>query len=211
MALNPSDGAERAAHWAAVYERQPVDALSWWQEAATTSLELLDLLQLAPDASVIDIGGGASVFVDALVSRGFGDVTVLDLSASALATSRARLPEDAPVTWEVADLLTFTPTRQFDLWHDRAVLHFLHGDQVDTYRSQLERTLAPGGAVIVAAFALDGPESCSGLPVTRYDHEGLLAALGPNFTAVGSRRTLHHTPGGAVQPFTWIAARRTSR
>lgn len=172
------------------------------------SLELVDLLGISAVAGVIDVGGGASVLVDALLHRGFADLTVLDISEDALQTSRERVGADAPVEWLAHDLLTWEPTRRYDLWHDRAVFHFLSGDEVGVYRDLLFRAVAPRGYVVMATFAPDGPEWCSGLPVTRYSADQLMETLGGEFEMVGQRREVHTTPSGATQPFTWIAARR---
>jgi trans-aconitate methyltransferase len=173
------------------------------------SLEILDMLGVTQDAGVIDIGGGASTLVDALTQRGFTDLTVLDISDTALQASRKRLGTQARVTWIATDLLTWEPTRLYDVWHDRAVFHFLSGSEVETYRDVLHRAIGPGGFVIMATFAPDGPERCSGLPVTRYGADELGSTLGSDFKVVEQRREVHTTPGGGVQPFTWIAAYRT--
>jgi trans-aconitate methyltransferase len=117
---------------------------------------------------------------------------------------------DAPVDWIAHDLLTWEPARRYDLWHDRAVFHFLSGDVVGVYRDLLHRAVAPGGCVVMATFAPDGPEWCSGLPVTRYGADQLNETLGDEFKLVDHRREVHVTPSGATQPFTWIAARRIS-
>ncbi len=199
---------ERAVHWESVYERNQIDEVSWYQSEPVVSLELLDVLGIADDAAVIDVGGGASVLVDALWRRGFTDLTVLDISDTALRASRERVGTDATVVWIDHDLLTWEPTRRYDLWHDRAVFHFLSGDDVEAYRDLVHRSLAPGGSVIMATFAPDGPEWCSGLPVTRYSADQLSTAIGDDFTVVEERREVHTTPGGATQTFTWIAARR---
>ena len=172
------------------------------------SLELVDLLGVAPQSGVIDIGGGASLLVDRLLARGFNDLAVLDISDAALQAARQRVGDDARVAWIVEDILSWEPTRRYDLWHDRAVFHFLSGQEAEEYREVMRRGLAPGGSVIMATFAPDGPEWCSGLPVTRYSAEQLGMALGGGFQIVDQRREVHTTPTGAVQPFTWVAARR---
>jgi len=199
---------DRARHWSDVYASKPADTVSWFQSEPSVSLELLDGLGVTAGDSVVDVGGGASVLVDRLVARGFTDVTVLDIADPALAVARARLGGDAPVTWVAGDVLTWVPARHYDLWHDRAVLHFLSGEDVTTYRDVLERAVAPGGAVVLATFAPDGPGHCSGLPVTRYDDDALAAVLGTGFDVVARRREVHVTPSGAGQPFTWLGARR---
>jgi trans-aconitate methyltransferase len=207
----PVEPEARTAHWESVYGRNPVEGVSWFQPEAVVSLELIDVLGIGVDDAVIDVGGGASVLVDALLRRGCTDLTVLDIADAALRTSRDRVGADAPVRWLVHDLLTWEPERRYDLWHDRAVLHFLSGAEVDIYRDRLHRSIAPGGSVIVATFAPDGPEQCSGLPVTRYSADDLFATLGSGFSLVDTRREVHTTPGGVEQPFTWVAARRSLR
>jgi hypothetical protein len=205
-----SDSSERAEHWEAIYQERDPKSLSWYQGEAVESLALLDLLRIAPGAAVLDVGGGTSPLVDQLIERGFSDVTVLDISAVALERSRRRLGGAAGIHWVVQDLLSWVPERRYDLWHDRAVFHFLAHAEVDAYRSLLLSALHDGGAVILGAFALDGPAQCSGLPVTRYGAEGLEAFLGDAFEVVAQHRQVHVTPNGVEQPFTWIAARRSS-
>ena len=208
MGHNSHANDERAIHWDSVYERNRTDGVSWYQSEPVMSLGLMDALGIVDDSGVIDVGGGASVLVDALLRRGFADLTVLDISDEALQASRARVGRDASVHWIAHDLLTWEPTRHYGLWHDRAVFHFLSGEEITTYRHLVERSVAPGGSVIMATFALDGPGWCSGLPVTRYDAVQLAAVLGPAFTLIEERREVHTTPTGVDQPFTWIAARR---
>ena len=200
---------ERGLHWDHVYEDSGTNAVSWYQSEPIVSLELIDLLGVGPESGIIDIGGGASVLADRLVARGYTDLTVLDLSEVALQAARGRVGAGAAVTWLAKDVLTWQPTRTFALWHDRAVFHFLSGAEVENYRNVLCQAVPSGGAVIMATFAPDGPERCSGLPVTRYSSEELMGVLGARFEMVAERREVHVTPSGGVQPFSWIAARRT--
>ena len=205
MADHLSSPDQRARHWENVYECSSPDAVSWYQPEPVVSLELVDVLGVAPESAVIDIGGGASVLVDRLLARGFTDLTVLDISEAALRASRRRVGADAHVTRIAHDLLTWEPTRRYDLWHDRAVFHFLAADEIKVYRELVHRAVAPGGSVIMATFAPDGPEWCSGLPVNRYSADQLGEVLGGDFTMVEPRREVHTTPSGALQHFTWIA------
>ncbi|HXX89008.1 MAG TPA: class I SAM-dependent methyltransferase [Acidimicrobiales bacterium] len=202
------DRAARQRHWDEAYTGRGVQDVSWFQAVPQMSLELLECLEVRTTASVLDVGAGASCLVDTLLDRGFDDLTVLDVSEVALHAVRDRLPAGAPVTLVRHDLLTWQPARRFDVWHDRAVLHFLV-DEEDrrSYRRVLDSALAPEGAVVIATFAPDGPETCSGLPVSRYDADGLAALLGPAFAVVAVRHEEHVTPAGVVQPFTWVAAR----
>jgi SAM-dependent methyltransferase len=198
----------RVTHWDGIYSRRASTEMSWFQATPTASLELLDVLGVSPQSAVIDVGGGASLLVDHLLERGFDDVSVLDVSDAALRSARSRLTSTAPVTWVRDDVLTWRPQRGFDLWHDRAVFHFLT-DAVDrlTYLRTMRRALRPGGAVIMGTFASDGPDQCSGLPVARYSSEELADAIGADFDIVGVRREVHTTPTGVVQPFSWVAGR----
>ena len=208
-ASRPKAALSRREHWEGVYEQKEPDSVSWYEETPAVSLELIGELGVTPDASVIDVGGGASRLVDEIVARGHLDVTVLDVSERALDYGRRRLAERVGVTWLCQDLLSFEPERKYDLWHDRAVFHFLvAAADRERYLEVVRSALLPGGLVIVATFAADGPESCSGLPVARYDPDGLAAVLGEGFETVLTRRHEHKTPSGAVQPFTWVAARR---
>jgi len=198
------------AHWDRVYgEKQDVDT-SWHQPVPVESLTMLDRLGVGPRDAVIDVGGGTSTLVDQLLARGHRDVTVLDVAPTALERTRGRLGERAAeVDWVVADVTAWRPTRRYDVWHDRAVLHFLTTQPRRAgYLRALRAALPEGGAVVVATFAEDGPDQCSGLPVVRYSGPALAALLGPDFAPVCVERVEHLTPWGAPQPFTWLAARR---
>jgi SAM-dependent methyltransferase len=202
--------ADRKAHWERVYAAKAETEVSWFQADPAPSLEALARVGAERSAAIIDVGGGASRLVDRLVEQGFEDVTVLDLSAAALEAAKARLGEAAgKVRWIVADATEWTPARTFDVWHDRAAFHFLvDPDDQASYVERLRRALRPGGFAIIATFALDGPEKCSGLPVARRDAESLCAALGPGFVLVETRRCDHRTPSGAIQHFQFSAFRR---
>ena len=197
------ESAGRKAHWQGVYTTKEEDAVSWFQENPTPSLELLAFANATIDSGIIDIGGGASRLVDALVKLGYRDLSVLDLSEAALAMARKRLaPEGGQVDWIVADITTWEPRRLYDIWHDRAAFHFLT-DAVDqqAYGDRLRRALRPGGYAIIGTFAKEGPEKCSGLPVVRHDADSLAAILGKEFALVDTRRHAHETPWQSVQQF----------
>jgi trans-aconitate methyltransferase len=198
----------RQAHWDAAYQRLSPSGVSWFQPDGGFSVELVEALQLPRDTPVIDLGGGASSFVDELVRRGYSDVTVLDLSGTALSMARERLGAAAPVTWIHEDLLRWVPRRQYGLWHDRAVFHFLTlATDRRAYLDKLGATVAPAGYAVLATFAPDGPEQCSGLPVARYGPEDLTDALASvGLQVVGVAREEHRTPSGVIQPFTWVVA-----
>lgn len=200
----------RQEHWNEVYRTKAPSAVSWYQPAPEPSLRVLERFEVPNSASLIDVGGGASSLVDCLIERGWSDLTVLDIAAPALEVAKARLGASAKhVKWEVADITEWTPDRTFDVWHDRAVFHFLTSpDQQEAYRRALEAGVATHGLVIMATFAPDGPERCSGLPVQRYDAAMLSEALGPAFRLVDNWREEHTTPGGSKQAFNWCVFQR---
>jgi 2-polyprenyl-3-methyl-5-hydroxy-6-metoxy-1,4-benzoquinol methylase len=194
---------ERQSHWQKVYQTKGESEVSWFQEIPTISLDLIRATGAGADASIVDIGGGASRLVDALVGEGFRSVTVLDVSEKALATARDRLgPKAKQVQWVIADVTGWRPDKSYDLWHDRAAFHFLTepGDCA-AYAECVQNTVRPGGHVIIGTFALDGPERCSDLPVLRHDAASIGAVIGPSFKLIESRRHDHRTPGGAIQRF----------
>jgi len=203
-------GANRSEHWEGVYRTKGEREVSWFQETPSVSLELIRSAGATRQSPIVDIGGGASRLVDALVGGGYEAVTVLDLSESALAAAQARLGQAAAgVTWIVADVVGWRPRQRYEIWHDRAAFHFLT-DAADraAYVACLRAALQPGGQAIIATFALDGPERCSGLPVVRYDATSLGAVLGDAFSLVETRRHDHHTPMGSTQRFQFSVFRR---
>lgn len=198
---------QRARHWDAAYTARGAEGVSWYQAVPEMSLALIEALAVPRDAGVIDIGGGASQLVDRLAGQGFTDLTVLDVSASALEELRRRLG-DSPVIRLHEDLLDWQPDRRYDLWHDRALFHFLVTEEDRRrYLETLQAAIKPRGLVILATFALDGPEVCSGLPVIRYSADQLSYVLGDTFEPLETRREEHTTPRGSMQPFTWLAGR----
>ena len=197
-------------HWREVYRTKASDAVSWYQLTPEPSLRALDRFRVPNTASLIDVGGGASSLVDRLIERGWSDLTVLDIAAPALEVAKARLGQSAAmVVWEVADITEWLPGRNYDVWHDRAVFHFLTSSpQREAYRRALNAAMAPGGLVIIATFAPDGPERCSGLPVQRYDAAGLAKEIGDTFRLVDDWREEHVTPQGGKQRFNWCVFKR---
>ncbi len=199
------------AHWENVYATKATDAVSWFQPHADVSLGLIRSTLLGHDAGIIDVGGGASTLIDDLVANGYTDLTVLDLSGAALNAARQRLGERASqVHWIEADITQVElPTNRYDIWHDRAVFHFLT-DPADraAYVRTVLRSVKPGGHVIVATFAEDGPLQCSGLPVMRYRPGELHDQFGETFVLLDHRKEEHHTPSGAAQSFVYCYCRR---
>lgn len=202
----------RQAHWEGVYTKKGENEVSWFQENPAPSLELIAQVGATSASAIIDIGGGASRLVDNLVERGFENVTVLDLSEAALEAAKARLRDRAAqVHWIVADATVWEPLRAYDIWHDRAAFHFLTEDRDRAaYVARLELALKVGGYAIIATFALDGPERCSGLPVVRYDPVSLGQILGRAFQLVDTRGHAHATPWRTEQSFQFSVFRRRS-
>jgi SAM-dependent methyltransferase len=224
-------------HWEEIHQSKFTD-VSWWQDADKVWLDLFDFVDVAPQDHIVDVGAGASVLVDELLRSGFQNLAVLDLSASALARTEERLgqlgipkivgsaetpervkpPEivkrsnipDAPlVNLVCADVLNYRSEIPFHIWHDRAVFHFLitENDRAK-YLDSLRANLRPGGYAMIATFAPDGPEQCSGLPVIRHDRESLEKIFGSDFELIFSERREHVTPWGSVQPFTVVIFKR---
>lgn len=200
-------------HWEDVYARKAPDSVSWFQPHAEHSLNLIERTGLGHDAAIIDVGGGASTLVDDLLASGHSDLSVLDLSAAALHAAQVRLGDAATrVNWIEADITEVElPAQRYDLWHDRAVFHFLTDPaQRRIYVDKVLRSVKPGGHVIIATFAEDGPENCSGLPVMRYGANALHAEFGAPFELLEHRREAHHTPAGVVQQFVYCYCRRSA-
>jgi SAM-dependent methyltransferase len=198
-------------HWEHVYSTKPAEGVSWFQEHAEQSLRLIRDSRLPHAAQIIDVGGGASTLVDDLLAQGYTALTVLDLSAAAMEKAQARLgPPARRVRWIEGDITRVALPRQaYDLWHDRAVFHFLtQEEERRAYVAQVLHAVRPGGLVIVATFAEDGPLQCSGLPVARYSPNALHAEFGAPFELIDHQREEHRTPSGAVQKFIYCYCRK---
>ncbi len=202
---------DRKAHWEDIYRKKSASAVSWYQNEPTLSLELIGRCQVPKDQPIIDVGGGASALAGHLLKEGFAHVSVLDLSATALAHAKESLGTQAGrIDWIEADVTRFEPRQRYALWHDRAVFHFLT-DAPDRarYADTLRRSLHENGHVIIAAFAVGGPTQCSGLDVEQYDAPKLLKALGTEFTLIEERHELHRTPANKDQTFAYFRLLRT--
>src|SRR5512141_2651375 len=198
-------------HWEHVYTTKQTDAVSWFQIHAELSLNLIKNCGIGPKAAIIDVGGGASTLVDDLLVNGYTDLTVLDLSSSAMDVARTRLGQKAnKVNWIEADITQIQlQPRRYDIWHDRAVFHFLTTQKErDAYVRNVFHSVKPGGYVIVATFAEDGPLQCSGLPVMRYRADDLHEEFGDAFQLLDHRKEEHRTPSGGVQQFVYCYCRR---
>jgi len=202
---------ELQTHWESIYQTKDPAQVSWYQEHALLSLRLIQQTGVDRKRHIIDVGGGASTLVDDLLLDGFEHVTVLDISDTALQTAQQRLGEKASfVTWIEADITQGKlPHHAYDVWHDRATFHFLtHPEDRQRYVEAVQHAVKPGGHVIVATFALDGPSQCSGLDVTQYDPTSLYNEFGDDFTLIDSTREVHQTPWGSEQRFVYCYCRK---
>lgn len=200
---------DRAAHWNRVYETKSAEQVSWYQRSPERSLALIQKL-LKPSQRLIDIGAGASVLVDSLLVAGYERPIVLDIATTGLDLTKKRLGSRAElVDWIVADIVQSPSLPNVDLWHDRAVLHFLtERDAQVAYADLAARTVRAGGCAVIATFAPDGPEKCSGLPVQRHDGASVSQLLGSAFELVEEQSERHVTPSGGEQKFAWSILRR---
>lgn len=197
-------------HWDKVYTEKAPDAVSWYAPHLDKSLDLITRTVGSLDAAIIDVGGGESTLIDDLFAHGYRDLSMLDISQAAIDVCKARLGENATqIEWLVSDITTSElPAQRYDVWHDRAVFHFLtEPAQRVTYVRQVIRAMKPGGRVIVATFGPEGPTSCSGLETVRYDSDGLHSEFGERFRLVESAIELHETPFGTTQQFLYCYCR----
>jgi ubiquinone/menaquinone biosynthesis C-methylase UbiE len=201
---------DRQQHWDTTYASKPETGVSWFQSDPALSFRWIK--EAAPDhsANIIDIGGGASRLADRLITEGYSNLTVLDISSVALSRTRERIGcTTDKVNWITADVTAWTPDQTWDVWHDRAVFHFLtESSAQDAYIAALRSGTKEGSAVIMATFAPTGPEKCSGLPVQRYNAQSLAARLGPYFHLYAEAAERHPTPFGTTQDFIYAAFRR---
>lgn len=201
------------SHWDHIYSTKAAESVGWFKEHAGQSLNMIRGTGISLSAPIIDVGGGASRLVDGLLAAGYANLTVLDLAAAALAAAKARLgAASEAVQWLEADITSATlPANAYALWHDRAVFHFLtSADDRQAYVATVLRALKPGGHVIVATFAEDGPSQCSGLPVVRYSATQLHAAFGASFTLLQHAKEEHRTPSGTLQQFVYCHFQKSS-
>ena len=201
---------DRKSHWESVYSSKSAQETSWYQLEPRLSLDLIEKTGIDKGQAIIDVGGGASVLVDFLLKLGYSDLTVMDISAAALQQARQRLDQKASaVDWIEADATEFVPRKTFELWHDRAAFHFLteKEDRV-RYLHALNRSLKSGGWVIMAAFAPDGPEKCSGLHIVQYDAAKMAKALGEMYRLERQKNEMHVTPAGHQQSFGFYCFRK---
>jgi len=197
------------SHWETVYLQKAPPELSWFQQEPGLSLSLISNTRLGRDTALIDVGGGCSRLVDYLCDDGYTDISVLDVSANALAHAQQRLAHKADgVNWYEEDVTRFQPPRRFALWHDRAVFHFLTSfEDRERYITVLNKAVEPNGHIIIMTFAIGGPRKCSGLDIVQYDVEKMTKTLGPGFSLVEAGEEMHRTPSGRQQKFAYFRFR----
>lgn len=202
---------ENKTHWENIYQTKQSSQVSWYQLHPTMSLQYIQNTGVGKTGHIIDIGGGASTLADHLLNDNFQNITVLDISGEALGVAKQRLGEQAElVTWMESDITKVSlPHQKYDVWHDRAVFHFLTKQEERTrYVNAVKEAVKAGGHVIVATFASNGPERCSGLEVTRYDPQSLHYEFGAGFELLDSTHEEHHTPFGTEQKFIYCYCRK---
>lgn len=201
------------SHWQSIYQEKDTSKVSWFQEHADTAVRIIQQYESNKDAQIIDIGAGASPLVDDLLDHGYNNIEVLDISAEALAIAQERLGDKQNnVVWHSADILQAKlPAHHYDVWHDRAVFHFLtNEDDRQRYVEQVCHALKPGGKVVISTFGPEGPLKCSGLPIVRYSHDALHGEFGSTFTLLEHGQEDHLTPDGSVQKFVYCFCKMES-
>ena len=201
---------DKRLHWEDVYRNTATEEVSWYQDHPAMSLSLIESTRVAKSGNLIDVGGGDSTLVDHLLQHGFEHITILDISSAALERAKSRLGERANrATWIEGDVTDFRSSHTFDVWHDRALFHFLTEEEDRTrYLESMTRVVRPQGHVIIATFTYEAPATCSGLPVVRYSPQFLGIAIGKDYEFVESVEQLHRTPGGTKQPFIYCRFRK---
>lgn len=200
----------RKQHWEKVYETKDDHEIGWFQKLPKTSISLINKYAQSQDISVIDIGGGNSFLTKFLFNEGYSNLTVLDISVNALQRSLTRFGNDADkINWKASDILEFSTHEAFQIWHDRAVFHFLIDDgEIKKYADVADKSIAQGGFLIIGTFSTTGPKKCSGLPVTQYSEEKICTVFNQNFKLVECFDDVHTTPSGNAQNFIWAVFRK---
>lgn len=200
MIMNPFN---KKVHWENIYNTKNLTQVGWYQEKPIVSLDFLSSAHLSKNSKIIDVGGGESRFVDYLLEMGFEDITVLDISESALLKVQQRLGDDAQkVKWIISDITEFQPSESYDFWHDRAAFHFLvDADDINNYVSLVQKALRPSGQMVIGTFSTDGPHKCSGIPIHQYSEDTLSAVFQDDFFKIKALYIDHITPSGQLQNF----------
>lgn len=201
---------DNKTHWDDIYNRKKFSEVTWFQPEPKVSMQLISNLNLSLNANILDAGGGASTLVDKLLDQGFQDISVIDLSENALNQSKNRLGATASnISWIVGDITNYDFQVKFDLWHDRAVFHFLISkDDQENYIVNLNKCLDVGSFFIISTFAEDGPLKCSGLEIVRYSKEELVNKFAGNFELIDFQKETHVSPGGMEQKFNYWVFRK---
>ena len=204
---------QQKQHWEKVFETKADTEKSWFQSYPETSVQFIKELNIPKDAAIIDVGGGDSYLVDALVQEGYKDITVLDISGKALQNTQKRLGKNAgKVKWIESDVLHFHPPQKYDCWHDRAVFHFVTDDhEIKDYKKQIADSVKEEGKLIVGTFSEKGPEKCSGLPVHRYSQQQLTDTLATNISKIKCIEEIHQTPFNTMQSFTFCSFQKKKK
>lgn len=203
----------RKSHWENIYQTKGQNEVSWYQERPVVSLDFIEKSKLPLDAKIIDIGGGDGFLVDCLLELGYSDITVLDISETALIKAKQRLGNKADlIKWIVTDITSFEPEEQYDLWHDRAVFHFLiHEEDINIYTEIVDKTIKANGILIVGTFSENGPKKCSGIEIKQYSEEGLTQQFEHRFYKENSLISNHTTPFDTIQNFTFCSFRKKNQ
>ena len=198
-----SDSHNKKDHWEKVYQHQPLHTSGWYQPIPSSSLQLIQAGDFSKNQSVIDIGGGDSLLVDHLLEMGYSDISVLDISEAAIERAKKRLGElTKRVDWIYSDITEFQINKTFDLWHDRACLHFLTQiDELNLYKDKVNRSVSSGGTMILGTFSKTGPKKCSGLPIRQYDSTELTELFSEYFELSETFESVHVTPSGNTQNY----------
>jgi ubiquinone/menaquinone biosynthesis C-methylase UbiE len=204
------DKFDRKRHWENIYRTKDFKEVSWYQPAPTTSLEFVRQSAISTTSKVIDIGGGDSLLVDNLLDLGYQDITVLDISETALERAKQRLGDRAKsVKWIVADAATFKPTEKYDFWHDRAAFHFLtQEEEITNYLDTVQRSINPAGVLVIGTFSEQGPKKCSGIEISQYSEGKITARLRKFFEKIKCITVDHKTPTDSIQSFLFCSFRR---
>ncbi len=204
---------DRKRHWENIYENRQPDEVSWYQPKPAISLDFLKLAKLPKTASIIDTGGGESLFVDYLLDAGYKNITVLDISDTAIRHARQRVGDKANlVKWIVSDVVDFEPEEKYDFWHDRGTFHFLtNEDDIQKYIALIRAAVKPKGHVVIGTYSDSGPQRCSGLEIHQYSEDLIERQFKPYFTKIASRREDHITPYNTVQNFLFCCFRKSGK
>lgn len=203
---------DRKKHWEEIYQSKQLNEVSWFQPTPQTSLDFINEFSVSPTAKIIDVGGGDSLLVDHLLDLGYMDITVLDISESALKRAKERLGHRASeVKWIVSDAATFKPTEKYDFWHDRAAFHFLTEEQeIESYLENAQRSVKPDGILVLGTFSEEGPQKCSGIKIKQYSESSISSRLQKDFKKIKCVTNDHKTPFDTIQNFIFCSFKKRS-